>query len=174
MKFKLKHSIILLVLFFLYNMPSYSSDEFPNSIYLGLGGGANLYNGHKEILTSLKYTHTFEYTDPKFFIGAEVEGVFGKHTEVALGLPVGFYANDELKFWFTPAYVIGGEKEITEDGEHFEYGDKFMLSICSGYIFPLEHHRYSIMPFMGGSIVNYEFILTLGVKFGLNFTDDFK
>jgi hypothetical protein len=174
MKLKIKNLFIVSIILLFSNSIANSADDLHNSIYLGMAGGANLNNGGKEFLISLTYTHTFEYTEPNFFIGATLESIFTNHNELALGVPLGFYATKELKFWLTPAYVFGDEKKIKEDGKHFEYGDKFMLSISSAYVFPLENNRFSIMPFIAGNIVNYEFTLALGVKFSLNFTNDFN
>lgn len=65
-------------------------------------GNANLNNrGEKFLISFLTYNLAFEYTEPNFFISMTLESIFATHNEIALGVPIGFYATKKLKFWLT-------------------------------------------------------------------------
>ncbi len=169
----MKANVILFFFFILiFANKAYALEGFPNCAYLGIGGGANLYNGHGEFNLAIGYDRIFEAASPHITVGILAEGAFSSHNALLLGLPIGAYASDHLKFWITPTYVYSGVEKHAEPGEeHFEYGDQFMLTFGGGYAIPLNNTNFSFIPYITGSLLNYEFILSAGIKFGINFTD---
>jgi len=171
------YSLFLVLLIYSMSTPgkTFAADFFDNNVYTGIGVTSNLHNGSKDLLLLLNYNHIFEYTDPKLSVGLLVGGYVANRNSAIFGLPVGFNVTENLNFMLTPSYVLNGDKTLMKDNEHFKYGDGFMLSVTGGYIIHLAagDGRYTILPFISGDIINYEFMLSIGVKFGFNFTNIF-
>ena len=172
----LKFLITAFILFFSTAM-LYSESETPNSIFLGLSAGRNFELKHNEFSIMAGYNRHFEGT-PEFTLGFLIEGIFAEHFELLLGAPIGFYPIEQLKLWIAPCYAfaIGSEEKEehsipphSTEVEHIEFHNRFMLKFGAGYNHHIHHTNYSLLPFIEGTLVSKEFILSLGVKFSLYF-----
>jgi len=168
----------VLIFFIFLNPFLFSSDEYPNSVFFGVGGGYNLEAKHTEFSLMGGYNRHFGGT-PTFTLGILGEGVFSEHSFFLLGLPIGFYPVESLKLWLAPCYSLrGGGKEYfhsEDDGEeHFRTNSEFILKFGFGYNYHFHDTRVSMLPFIEGSVMGSEFILGIGIKFNFYFTDSFR
>ena len=170
--------VLLLAMFFATTLSPtklFSIDDHPNSLSFGLGLGQNLVEHHTEFSLMLGYNRYIE-TTPKISVGALVEGVFSSHSFAVFGIPIGFYPVEHLKLWVAPCftYAGGGKEYFEEKGvTHFHSNNQFMLKFGGGYSIPIQRSRFSVMPFIEGGVISSDFILGIGAKMNMYFTDDF-
>jgi hypothetical protein len=174
---KQKKQVLILFLWLLFTVDVLAMGDYQNSIFGGLGLGRNISEGHTEINLMIGYDKYFE-TEPIISAGIFIEQVFSTHNELILGIKAGVTPIEELKFWFAPCFVYGGGGRIFFEDEragveHFAYNNKFMFKFGGGYIFHIPNTRYFILPFIECGVVRSEFIIGLGAKFCLGFTNDF-
>lgn len=175
-----KHILLLsALLLLLCRADALAAGDYQNSVFGGLGVGRNISVGHTEINLLIGYDRYFE-TQPVISTGVLVEGVFSTHNEIIFGITAGIYPIEKLKFWLAPCFVYVGSDSRNiiqgkDDGvEYFKEHNTFLLKFGGGYVFQIPNTRYSILPFMECGVVRYEFIIGIGVKFNLSFTDDFN
>ena len=148
----------------------------PNSVFLGLGGGFNTKHSEGEFTLSTGYNRHIGGT-PHFSLGLLCEGVFSEKSFFVLGVPIGFYPDEAIKLYITPCYSFagGGKEYYTEDDvEYFRLDNEFILKFGIGYNYYVPETRWNIQPYLEGSIINSQFVIGLGVKFNLYFTDSFR
>jgi len=154
----------------------FSASDYPNSIFLGLGVEQNITEKYAGFSLMAGYNKHIE-TTPEMSVGVLMEGVFGLHNSCVFGIPVGFYPVEKLKLYIAPCFVYGGggSKYFEEKGdEYFRTNNQFMFRFGGGYSISFPNTRFSAMPFIEGSVVSSEFILGVGVKFNMSFTNDFR
>jgi hypothetical protein len=172
----MKHLKLLILIFiptFITNLSLYSQAENTNSVYLGLSAGHNIIEEHSEFSIMGGYDRHFEGT-PEFTLGILAEGVFGQHTEFMLGIPIGFYPIEELKLWLAPCYTLNGNEKKYYEDEEVEYmktESRFMLKLGIGYNYHFHETNAAMLPFIEGTLVGQEFVLSVGIKFNFYFSD---
>ena len=173
----LKLLSVIFVLSFFITSSLHSDTEVFNSAYFGLATGYNFEEKHTDFSLMIGYDRHFEGT-PEFTLGIVTELIFGKHSELMVGIPIGFYPVEEVKLWVAPCYafVINSEEkeELTYDPHsdevlHIVPEDRFMLKFGAGYNYHFHNTNIAVLPFIDGTLVGKDFILGIGVKFNLYF-----
>ncbi|MPM75912.1 hypothetical protein SDC9_122907 [bioreactor metagenome] len=148
-----------------------AAEDYHNSVFFGMSGNRNLSVGHNEFSIMAGYDRHIEAT-PELSVGVLVEGVFSSHSYLVLGVPVGFYFVENMKFWAAPCFVYaGGGKTYSnvDEIEYFKTKNQFMFKFGTGYSFHFANPRFTALPFVEGSVIHTEFILGLGVKLNMFF-----
>lgn len=148
----MKHVIHILLLFVLLilcsvncSMKLIAADEYPNSVYIGLGLGQNVSAAHTEFSLMAGYDKHISGT-PEFSLGLLLEGVFSEHSSFVVGVPIGFYPVETIKLWLAPCYSFGGgEKEYyfgeDDNVEYFDNQNEFTLKFGAGYNYHFHNSR---------------------------------
>jgi len=175
-------SIVSFVLILITNhLCLYSAEETFNAIYFGTGAGYNIQAEHSEFSLMIGYDKYFEGT-PLFTLGFLTEIIFTEHTELLVGIPIGFYPIEQIKLWLAPCYAFNiNYKDHSVDNyehkselpfdpefvEHIKFENQFMLKFGAGYLYNFNNINLGILSFIEGTLIAKELVIGFGIK--LNF-----
>jgi len=184
-KIKMINKKIIFLLIIFSSVKLFSASEEPNSVFLGFGAEQNLTEHHLGVNLMIGYNRHLE-TTPEMSVGVLIEGVFGSKNTCIFGFLVGFHPFghstglhnfENLKLYLAPCFVYssGGKEYFDDFGvEHFRNNNQFMLKFGAGFSVPFSNSKFSVMPFVEGSVIETEFILGIGIKFNMYFADYFR